>query len=1224
MRSQRRLWLFLWSGLVLCSCSPNGKGSPASPAERAPALEWRETPEPVEAAPISLTASDGTGLNLVSLTARTVIQEPLALTELHLTFHNPENRVREGRFAITLPTEAAISRFAMRVGEQWQEGEVVERKRAQTIYEDYLHRKQDPALLEQDAGNQFTARVFPIAAGEHKQLIVTYSEELGHSTEPYRLLLKGLPRLSQLSVEIQVDQGEYGASRLVLNERDHVPSADLAVALAQLPNITRRSGNLTVTRVAARTKGEAEPIDGLSILFDTSASRALSFEAQLERLGALLAELKTQQDRDFPVQIIAFDQSPELMYEGPVSGFSTRDKANLLAREALGASNLGAALSALGSQVAPKSRILIVSDGVITAGQENTTALREAVARLSAHGVRRIDALAEGGLRDEATLSALTRSGLKSTGLVLDSRLTIPTLASKLGRATLERVRVTVPGASWSYPDALEGVQDGDEFLVFAELPQAAPLRVELQGLEPVTPELRVGSELLLERSVARAKIAAMEAQLRSAPAGMLAYEISKLSIQHRVLSSQTALLVLETPEEYVRYGISPEARTNILAVAEEGITTLQRARTRLQRPAPDPEEIAKNAPSRAAREETAAHEELPTMPALAPRPTEAPPPAPPAPSADIGNAREEASAAAEAKAAAAKAAAPTPAKQSAAQSVARPGVAEAAAEALLLDGLGSGKKGALSDVLAGGAVTGNAAEVLAQASGSGVATGGSGGTVRAGSGGVGGIGTDDVDRLGALPKPVTGSTSSMTVDVQASARLHRAVGLDSTETGRIIRQLNTPARSCFTRVAAQDTSITRLSMRLEFTVADTGSVSDVFISAGNVPNDSFRACVLSAARHLRFPKPEGTMTASVEAGIDFSTRMRPIVEPVATPVVAPRPAAPKPVLAAPVPALSDAYDGILLSTFEALSKGNLEAARREAEAARLKAPGGVIALIALGEVLEAQQDYARAARVYGSIIDLFPSRTDLRRMAGARLERLPEAVGLELATDSYQKALLQRADHPSGHRLLAYALLKQRKYQEAFSVVTYALTQDFRWDRFAGATEILREDLGLIASAWLRAEPSRTSDVQTVLKRFSATLDTKPSLRFVLNWETDANDVDFHIYDGRGGHAYYLQRALPSGGKLYNDIIRGYGPECFTIPGTKRAFPYTLQAHYFARGPMGYGMGKVQVVDHDGKGNLSFAEHPFTIMKDKAFVRLAVVQSAPRASTEALTLGTQ
>ena len=78
------------------------QGGPSSPE-----IGWRESPERAERAPISLTASDGSGLRLVALDARTVIEEPLAFTELHLKFHNPEPRRREGRFEITLPQRAA-------------------------------------------------------------------------------------------------------------------------------------------------------------------------------------------------------------------------------------------------------------------------------------------------------------------------------------------------------------------------------------------------------------------------------------------------------------------------------------------------------------------------------------------------------------------------------------------------------------------------------------------------------------------------------------------------------------------------------------------------------------------------------------------------------------------------------------------------------------------------------------------------------------------------------------------------------------------------------------------------------------------------------------------------------------------------------------------------------------------------------------------------------------
>src|SRR4029078_13386947 len=81
-------------------------------------------------APLALTASDGAGLELVSLSAQVGVDDPLAFTELHLIFRNPESRTREGRFRITLPAGATISRVAMRVGHRWQKGEGVSQQAA--------------------------------------------------------------------------------------------------------------------------------------------------------------------------------------------------------------------------------------------------------------------------------------------------------------------------------------------------------------------------------------------------------------------------------------------------------------------------------------------------------------------------------------------------------------------------------------------------------------------------------------------------------------------------------------------------------------------------------------------------------------------------------------------------------------------------------------------------------------------------------------------------------------------------------------------------------------------------------------------------------------------------------------------------------------------------------------------------------------------------------------
>ena len=165
-----------------------------------------------------------------------------------------------------------------------------------------------------------------------------------------------------------------------------------------------------------------------------------------------------------------------------------------------------------------------------------------------------------------------------------------------------------------------------------------------------------------------------------------------------------------------------------------------------------------------------------------------------------------------------------------------------------------------------------------------------------------------------------------------------------------------------------------------------------------------------------------------------------------------------------------------------------------------------------------------------------------------------------------------------------------------------------------SGADRIFAEDAGLIGAAYAAAAPGKRAEIAAALAQHRLAIAAGPSTRFVLYWETDANDVDFHIQDARGGHAWYSSKRLPSGGELFEDVTTGYGPECFTIRGAPSAGPYRLQIHYYSRGQMGYGMGLLQVVRHDGKGGLAFEDRPYVVMVDGAFVDLGTVDAKTAA----------
>jgi hypothetical protein len=152
---------------------------PATPRpEKAAIASKDDNPAQRNENPISLSDPDGQELILEELNVRTAIQGMLSLTEIDLRFRNPKPRRIEGRFSCTLPANAAISRFAKEVNGQLMEGEVVERLRANQVYEQFLHQMRDPALLEQDQGNRFSARIFPIEANASTRLVLAYSAVL--------------------------------------------------------------------------------------------------------------------------------------------------------------------------------------------------------------------------------------------------------------------------------------------------------------------------------------------------------------------------------------------------------------------------------------------------------------------------------------------------------------------------------------------------------------------------------------------------------------------------------------------------------------------------------------------------------------------------------------------------------------------------------------------------------------------------------------------------------------------------------------------------------------------------------------------------------------------------------------------------------------------------------------------------------------------------------------
>jgi TonB family protein len=190
---------------------------------------------------------------------------------------------------------------------------------------------------------------------------------------------------------------------------------------------------------------------------------------------------------------------------------------------------------------------------------------------------------------------------------------------------------------------------------------------------------------------------------------------------------------------------------------------------------------------------------------------------------------------------------------------------AAAQAEAMLLGALG-GSDGALGDVLSGGAVTGNAADVLAQASGVGVATKSEAGTLRTRSGG----GSGQKAGLGSLKKG-KGAGKAATEGKEVKEREVRGrVGLNSGgdvggsgdfDQALVQRQIKQRLKSitrCYESELRKNPSLAG-KVTVTFTIQERGNVTNAKASENTTGSPAVADCVTRTISRFRFnPGPDG------------------------------------------------------------------------------------------------------------------------------------------------------------------------------------------------------------------------------------------------------------------------------------------------------------------------------------------------------------------------------
>jgi len=568
-------------------------------------------------APFGLNGPDGQGLELVSLAVKVAAHGPLALTEYEMSFRNPKDRQIEGKFRIDLPPRATISRFAKEVDGQLMEGEVVERLKATRIYTEILHSMRDPALLEMDQGNRFKARIFPIPARSTLRILFSYTTLHPMGPEGERKVevpLTGLGTIERFDYLVvcrplpgeAVQLADASGASIDLKSMDKIvfadegsfkqyaPTQNLVLAFRpgpqSLPSHRVVAGDFQmVTFRAPKSGGDSiSPPDRWHVFLDTSASAAVSRPHRSKAYRQLIEALSVRRN----VKVSLFDRA--VVDRGQVPAGSAECSAyidEIVARGYLGATDLAAVLdsaSKSASSTKEPMNVVLVTDGIPTMGERDSAKLIQSLGKWPAHV--RLHVLVVGGVQDAHMASGLARAGggrVVEWPFVEGFEDQVSEMVQKLERPSGATYEVYDEGATWIEPKTFDDVQPGQEIVVFSQLKKSGVSEVGVTDRKGF--DQTIGSSIATEPEFAplleRESYHALMERLRnqrdeaedSAKRQVLAAKELELSIKHRILCPQTSLLVLETVDDYQRFGIDRRARADILTVGKKGIQPLQR-----------------------------------------------------------------------------------------------------------------------------------------------------------------------------------------------------------------------------------------------------------------------------------------------------------------------------------------------------------------------------------------------------------------------------------------------------------------------------------------------------------------------------------------------------------------------------------------------------------------------------------------------------------------------
>ena len=488
-------------------------------------------PQPLWAIGFVYTGVGGGGRELMELTEATVqvqIQDRLAVTRTDQVFPNRSGRVTEGIYEFKLPTGAIITDLVLWIEGRPVKGIIMEKEEGRQGYDAVVHRRVDPALIEQIDEETFRLSIFPfpqqgsrrveleyMQALEARDGVINYTFPLASETD-LRVLIKQFTLRAEVHAQhsfevsvlglpqqmVDIQQADERSAQVVLSGEELVPEGNLHLAMRENgaqqrpvvlsfpPTEAGEMGYYALWLPLLQELAQADPVPrSLTFVIDISSSMQCGRLAAVR--GALAAAVEDLQTEDL-FNVVVFSNRAQMFAQNPVEATAVNKEEAIRfvnQQEALGVTNFEAGFGVAFGQAFPGGRTnqtILLTDGYATLGETEPSGLSELVADLAPVDTR-IFSIGIGHAIHRGFLRALADGYQGEAHFVADERdieETLRNLFRKLARPVFVPIDLAFEGTLIFdlFPQEMDLLTQGQEFFQVGRYETGGDLGLRLEG----------------------------------------------------------------------------------------------------------------------------------------------------------------------------------------------------------------------------------------------------------------------------------------------------------------------------------------------------------------------------------------------------------------------------------------------------------------------------------------------------------------------------------------------------------------------------------------------------------------------------------------------------------------------------------------------------------------------------------------------------------------------